>query len=133
MKKLLLSTLLLPSFVSFGQGEPVQHVRIAKEASKQTNFFPHIENYYDGEIPIAYLGYPYSISIGKGCAIASFLIAYPSSPTPVLVKGNTIPDDIIYQISKQCLGQMIFITEIVAFDSDNNLINVKPMTLIPIK
>lgn len=134
MKKILLLNLLLfNSDVLLSQNEQIEHVKIAKDSLKPNNFFPHIEHYYDGEIPIQFLGYPHTISIGKDCTISSFSISFPSQPAPVLVKGNMIPDDVVYQISKQCLGQMIFITNIIAFDTKNELINVKPMTLIPIR
>lgn len=132
-RTLLLSLLLFTSGVIFSQEAEIEHVKIAKDSLKSNNFFPHIDHYYEGEIPIQYLGYPHTISVGKDCSISSFSISFPSQPAPVLVRGNTIPDDVVYQISKQCLGQMIFITNIVAFDKNNEMIHVKPMTLVPIK
>lgn len=117
------------------QPEKIEHVKIGVDSSKQENLFPHINQIYEGEILITELGDLEGLQTAKNYKILSFVISYPlgEKNLAVNVKGNVIPQEIIEDIYKYALGEMIFITKIVTEDIDKNIFEIVPMNLIPVE
>ena len=114
--------------------QEIEHVKVGGR-QEETTFFPHIGRYYEGEIPVSVLGDPEGIQVGKGWEVVSFCISYPceSLNKTTVVTDFLIPERIIRDIIANSLGQMIFITNIVARDAYGNTANPIPMNLIPVR
>lgn len=107
--------------------QPVETVRIKRDPAA---VFPHVDKYYDGEIPVDLLGDPKGIQAGPDCHVVSFTISY--SIEKIVVPGNQIPRHIVRDIYRSSLGEMIFITDIKALDEKGEIIYLMPMHLIPV-
>jgi|GEM_PF-2782946 len=131
MKILLLFSLLL---VKSSLSQEIEHIKVGKEA-ESIALFPHIGSYYQGEIPISVFDNPAGIQVGKGWDVISFSISYSSENQDKTskVKGYAIPQQIVRDIFANSLGQMVFITNIVAVDTKGNHVNIIPMNLIPVR
>ena len=126
----------LALLVAFGgSSQEIEHVKLGVDTTVTANFFPHIDRFYEGEIPVSYLGDPRGIQVVEGLKVISFSISYPygNLNKVVPVKGNRIPEDIITDIFRNSLGEMIFITNIVTLSDENKKLHIVPMSLIPIK
>jgi hypothetical protein len=135
MKLFLFSFLLLHNLLVVAQPEEIEHVKIGLDSSKVENLFPHIDHIYDGEILISQLGDLAGIQTAKNYKILSFVISYPHGEKnlSVDIKGNVIPKDVIEDIYKYAIGEMIFITNIVTEDINKHVFELVPMNLIPIE
>lgn len=135
MKLFLFSFLLLNNLVLVAQPEEIEHVKIGLDSSDVENLFPHIDHIYDGEILISQLGDLEGIQTAKNYKILSFVISYPHGEKnlSVDIKGNVIPKEIIEDIYKYAIGEMIFITNIVTEDINKHIFELVPMNLIPIE
>ncbi len=135
MKLFLFSVLFLNNLFLIAQPEEIEHIKIGMDSTQQENLFPHINEYYEGEIPIAQLGDIEGIQTAKNYKILSFVINYPHGEKnlTVEVKGNIIPKEVIEDIYQYALGEMIFITNIVTEDENKNIFELIPMSLIPIE
>lgn len=135
MKLFLFSFILLNNFLLIAQYENVEHIKIGGDSTQQENLFPHINQIYDGEIPIAQLGDLEGIQTAKNYKIISFVISYPHGEknSEVSIAGNVIPKEVIEDIYKYSIGEMIFITNIVTEDANRNIFEVVPMSLIPVE
>jgi hypothetical protein len=135
MKLFLFSFLLLHNLLVVAQAEGIEHVKIGLDSSKVENLFPHIDHIYDGEILISQLGDLAGIQTAKNYKILSFVISYPHGEKnlSVDIKGNVIPKDVIEDIYKYAIGEMIFITNIVTEDINKHVFELVPMNLIPIE
>ncbi len=135
MKLFLFSFLLLNNLVVLAQPEEIEHVKIGLDSSDVENLFPHIDHIYDGEILISQLGDLEGIQTAKNYKILSFVISYPHGEKnlSVDIKGNVIPKEIIEDIYKYAIGEMIFITNIVTEDINKHIFELVPMNLIPIE
>jgi hypothetical protein len=135
MKLFLFSFLLLHNLLLVAQPEGIEHVKIGLDSSKVENLFPHIDHIYDGEILISQLGDLAGIQTAKNYKILSFVISYPHGEKnlSVDIKGNVIPKDVIEDIYKYAIGEMIFITNIVTEDINKHVFELVPMNLIPIE
>lgn len=134
MKRYLFSFAFLSAFCGFSQ-EKIEHVKLVADSVVETNYFPHIDRFYEGEIPIAYLGDAEGIQVAGGWKVISFSISYPygNQNKVVPVKGNLIPEYIIKDIYANSMGEMIFITNIVALNEKKNALHLVPMHLTPVK
>lgn len=111
----------------FGQDDPVLRVRKPKS---NTSSLPHIAGCYTGEI-----------SFGKFCSgqlateiglvITSFTIRLEggSGDSSLKISGNRIPSDLCER-GKVLRGQRVFITNIVAIDSDGKNYPLPNMNLV---
>jgi hypothetical protein len=135
MKLFLFSFILLNNYLLIAQYENVEHIKIGGDSTQQENLFPHINQIYEGEIPIAQLGDLEGIQTAKSYKIVSFIISYPQQEknASVNIQGNVIPKEIIEDIYKYALGEMIFITNIVTEDTNKNIFEITPMNLIPVE
>jgi hypothetical protein len=135
MKLFLFSFLLLHNLLVVAQPKGIEHVKIGLDSSKVENLFPHIDHIYDGEILISQLGDLAGIQTAKNYKILSFVISYPHGEKnlSVDIKGNVIPKDVIEDIYKYAIGEMIFITNIVTEDINKHVFELVPMNLIPIE
>ncbi len=135
MKLFLFSFLMLNNLFLVAQPEKIEHVKIGLDSTQQENLFPHINQYYEGEIPIAQLGDMEGIQTAENYKIQSFIINYAHGEknVSVEVKGNIIPKEVIEDIYKFALGEMVFITKIVTEDENKNIFELIPMNLIPIE
>ena len=135
MKLFLFSFLLFNNLVVLAQPEEIEHVKIGLDSSDVENLFPHIDHIYDGEILISQLGDLEGIQTAKNYKILSFVISYPHGEKnlSVDIKGNVIPKEIIEDIYKYAIGEMIFITNIVTEDINKHIFELVPMNLIPIE
>jgi hypothetical protein len=135
MKLFLFSFLLLNNLVVLAQPEEIEHVKIGLDSSDVENLFPHIDHIYDGEILISQLGDLEGIQTAKNYKVLSFVISYPHGEKnlSVDIKGNVIPKEIIEDIYKYAIGEMIFITNIVTEDINKHIFELVPMNLIPIE
>jgi hypothetical protein len=126
---------LLHNLLVVAQPEGIEHVKIGLDSSKVENLFPHIDHVYDGEILISQLGDLAGIQTAKNYKILSFVISYPHGEKnlSVDIKGNVIPKDVIEDIYKYAIGEMIFITNIVTEDINKHVFELVPMNLIPIE
>lgn len=133
--KLLLFSILVSCALPLTAQE-TEHVRIGKDTvGVVMSFFPHIDKFYEGEIPVEYLGDSDGIQVVEGWKVISFSISYPfgNQNKVVPVKGNTIPAEIIRDIYVNSLGEMIFITNIVILNAENRRMHLVPMTLVPVR
>lgn len=135
MKLFLFSFVLLNNLILVAQPEEIEHIRIGMDFTHLENLFPHINEYYEGEIPIAQLGDIEGIQTDENYKVLSFLINYPHGEKnlTVEVKGNVIPKEVIEDIYQFALGEMIFITNIVTEDESKNIFELAPMNLIPVE
>lgn len=135
MKQFLFSFILLNNCLLIAQPEKIEHVKIVVDTAQQENLFPHINQVYEGEISIAELGDLEGLQTAENYKILSFIISYPHGEKnlSVDVKGNVIPKEIIEDIYKYAMGEMIFITDIVTQDRDKNVFLIVPMSLIPVE
>jgi hypothetical protein len=135
MKLFLFSFLLLNNLVVLAQPEEIEHVKIGLDSSDVENLFPHIDHIYDGEILISQLGDLEGIQTAKNYKVLSFVISYPHGEKnlSVDIKGNVIPKEIIEDIYKYAIGEMIFITNIVTEDINKHIFELVPMNLISIE
>jgi hypothetical protein len=135
MKLFLFSFILLNNYFSFAQPEKIEHIKIGLDSTQQENLFPHINEIYEGEIQIAQLGDLEGIQTAKNYKIVSFVISFPhgESNIAVNIEGNVIPKEIIEDIYKYSIGEMIFITNILTEDINKNIFEIVPMNLIPIE
>ncbi len=126
---------MLNNYLLFAQPEKIEHIKIGLDSTQQENLFPHINQIYEGEIPIAQLGDLEGIQTAKSYKIVSFIISYPQREknASVNIQGNVIPKEIIEDIYKYALGEMIFITNIVTEDTNKNIFEITPMNLIPVE
>jgi hypothetical protein len=135
MKLFLFSFILLNNWLLIAQTEKIEHIKIGVDTTQQENLFPHINQIYDGEISITELGNLEGIQTAENYKIVSFVISYPlgEKNLAVNIKGNIIPKEIIEDIYKYALGEMIFITNIVTEDVEGNIFEIVPMNLIPVE
>lgn len=135
MKLFLFSICLLSGGVILAQGGEPEHVKIGIDTTSEVRCFPHIDRFYEGEIPISYLGDPEGIQASNGLRVISFCISYAAGNTnkTVPVKGNRIPEEIVREIYANSLGEMVFITNIVTLTDENKRIDLMPMHLVPVK
>jgi len=135
MKLFLFSFILLNNYLLIAQPDKIEHIKIGLDSTQQENLFPHINQIYEGEIKIAQLGDLEGIQTAKNYKIVSFLISYPHGEKnlAVNIQGNVIPKEIIEDIYKYSMGEMIFITNILTEDIDKNVFEIVPMNLIPIE
>jgi hypothetical protein len=131
MKVLLLNCYLLVSYFGISQYEPIEHVKIEKDTLSVLNCFPHIANFYEGEIPIGILFSATGIEVNEMYRVISFSMSHQNKI--VNIRGNYIPKNILQEIYKTTLGEMIFFTNIVALNVKDEIVHIVPMTLIPIK
>lgn len=127
MRVLLLFSLL--SVSSFSQTDTVQVVRYK-------NYFPWLGGVQNGEIPYALLCDTSGITIREKGRILSFHIQYVGrdAEMDVAITGNTIPDSICIDIGRFGLGNMIFLTQIMAvIENGTEVVQLNSMNLIPIK
>jgi hypothetical protein len=135
MKLFLFSIILFNSIEIIAQPEEIEHIKIGVDTTQEVLLFPHIENYYDGEIPISVLGSLDGIQAAENYKIISFVISYPRGEKniAITIQGNVIPKNVIEDIYKYSMGDMIFITNIVTEDENKILFDLVPMNLIPIE
>ncbi len=137
MKPFLFSiSILFAAFQGISQVEEPEHVKIGVDTTAvEISYFPHIDKFYEGEIPVEYLSDPKGIQVTEGWKVISFSISYPygNQNKVVPVRGNTIPTDIIKDIYANSLGEMIFITNIVTLNEENRRVHLVPMSLVPVK
>ncbi len=135
MKLYLFSFILLNHCYLIAQPEKIEHIKIGIDSTQQENLFPHINQIYDGEILITELGDLEGIQTAENYKIVSFVISYPHGEKnlAVDVKGNVIPKNVIADIYKYSMGEMIFITKILTVDTNNNIFEIVPMNLIPVE
>ena len=135
MKLFLFSFILLNTYFLIAQAEKIEHIKIGLDTTQKENLFPHINQIYDGEIPIAQLGDLEGIQTAENYKIISFEISYPHGDKnlAVSVAGNVIPKEVIEDIYKYSMGEMIFITNIVTEDTNRNIFEIVPMNLIPVE
>lgn len=130
MKILILS--FLCSIISFSQ-EEVEHIVIKKEASA-ADYFPHIANFYTGDIPIQQLGDLNGIRNNLNWKILEFNLTFPCGRDSQkhVIEGNVIPTEIILEIRKCAIGDLLFITGIKAVDDDGKIVYLQSLALTPV-
>ena len=135
MKLFLFSFILLNTYFLIAQAEKIEHIKIGLDSTQKENLFPHINQIYEGEIPIAQLGDLEGIQTAVNYKIISFVISYPHGEKnlAVSIAGNVIPKEVIEDIYKYSMGEMIFITNIVTEDTNKNIFEITPMNLIPVE
>jgi hypothetical protein len=124
---------LLISLHANSQNE-IEHIQIQKTISEK-DYLPRIDGYFNGKIPAKKLGDSQGIQTFNKWKVVSFTLNYPfgSKDKMVFLLGNQIPDSVIQEIYTHAINQMIFFTDIVAIDEDNQKRYLVPMNLIPFK
>ena len=135
MRLFLFNLFIFECFLGFTFSQQIEHVRIGQDTLVSENLFPHINQYYEGEIPIVQLGDLEGIQTAKNYKVNSFVVSYPKGEKNISIKveGNVFSKDLIEDIYKFGLGQMIFITDILVEDENKKTFKAVSMNLIPIE
>jgi hypothetical protein len=128
-----LSFSLLLSFSKLFSQE-IEKIKLVKEYN-ESDFYPHIEGYFDGRIPVLKLGSLEGIQTKSGLRISSFEISFITGRDyeSFKIKSNQIPDTVFTKIIRSSLDERIFFTNIEAYDELNTRHILKSMSLIPFK
>jgi hypothetical protein len=129
--KMLILSFLMYSF-GFSQLE-VEHIELKKEPASG-DYFPHIANYYTGEIPIQQLGDLGGIQNKLNWKVLEFSLTFPCGrdTQKILIEGNNIPNEVLLEIRKCALGDLLFITGIKAMDDAGKIVYLQSLALTPI-
>jgi hypothetical protein len=132
MRIAILSVFIFCSIRIFSQ-EEIEHIQLIKEYS-DGDFFPHIENVYSGEIDFKKLGSLLGIQNKLGWKVISFELNFECGrgSKQYSINQSSIPMDILEEIKKCALGEMLFFTHIKALTKNDEVIYLMPFNLIPI-
>lgn len=114
--------------------QEIEKIKLVKEYN-ESDFYPNIEGYFDGRIPVLKLGSLEGIQTKSGLRISSFEISFITGREyeTFKIKSHQIPDTIFTKIIRSSLDQRIFFTNIEAYDELNTRHILKSMSLIPFK
>jgi hypothetical protein len=106
-----------------------------KKTTVESDYYPQIEGFFQGEIPIIKLGSLDGFITKIGWKILSFEMNYISGRDykTQRIYSNVIPDSIIVDISQNSMNEQIFFSKIMAIDDLKVAHLLNSMTLIPIK
>lgn len=112
--------------------QEIERIQIGKSLI-QNNIFPTIDGIHDGEIYYEKLASIKGIQTIEDLKIISFQIEYPfgAGTKSININSNLIPDSIVLDIRKSCLNEAVFITQIKAINTKNELFILQSMKLIP--
>ncbi len=126
MVKLLLLNLFIP-FITYCQ---VDHIVIKKE--KSTSLFANISGYSEGEIRYSLICSEIEANNFSNYEVTEFKISFGTKD--YIVSGNRIPDTICFEIANCCINSMIFFTNIMGVNKDDeSLIYLLPLNLTLVK
>ena len=126
MVKLLLLNLFIP-FITYCQ---VDHIVIKKE--KSTSLFANISGYSEGEIGYSLICSEIEANNFSNYEVTEFKISFGTKD--YIVSGNRIPDTICFEIANCCINSMIFFTNIMGVNKDDeSLIYLLPLNLTLVK
>ena len=111
---------------------PVEEETQPEVAVKKKNMFPHIEGYFNGDIPVSILSSEKGIQLNEDIKVVAFDIHYESlngTETAAIV-GNTIPKQVIDKIKRYNMGYMVFITDIKGVDRNGKVLSLPSMNFI---
>lgn len=133
-KILVLCLLCFETITNFIVAQEIEKITLKKEY-KESDYFPSIEGYFQGEIPMLKLGSLDGLITKIGWEIKSFDIDFITGRDYEVfhINSNKIPDSLIIKISNSSIGQLVFFTNITAYDETNTRHVLKNMSLIPIK
>ncbi|MES2587682.1 MAG: hypothetical protein V4622_01805 [Bacteroidota bacterium] len=114
--------------------QEINTIHLEKKRNER-DYYPQIEGYFLGEIPILKLGSLDGLTTKVGWKIISFEMDYAAGRDykNQRIFSNVIPDSIIIEITQSAMNEQIFFTKIMAKDELNVLHLLNSMTLIPIK
>jgi hypothetical protein len=120
--------------IQFVYSQEVEKISIKKEIV-ESDYYPNIENYYQGRIPFSKFSSISGIQTNVGWEIKSFDINFISGRDYEIfsVNSNKIPDTLLVKIHQSSLNQIVFFTNIEARDTLNTRHILNNMSLIPYK
>ncbi len=110
---------------------PSQNPRV-EEKPKSKNMFPHIEGYFNGEIPVSVLGSDKGIQLNDDIKVVAFDIHYESltGPETASIVGNKVPAKVLEKIGKYNIGYMVFITDLKGVDRQGKVLSLPSLNFI---
>jgi hypothetical protein len=134
MKAQKLFKILVVFMIQFSFSQDVEKISLKKEIS-ESDYYPNIENYFQGKIPFSKLASVNGIQTRVGWEIKSFDINFITGRDYELfsINSNRIPDTLLVKIHQYSLDQFIFFTNIEARDTSNTRNILSNMSLMPFK
>lgn len=117
------------NLVAFSQTET-----LVLEKEEKKSIFPHVKQYYHGEIPIDFWLKNNQIELNDELKVYSFLITFPAGKQTVeyQFQSDSIPLKVLEYIKISCLNEEVFINQIKAIDLKGELFIIPSMSLTPI-
>ncbi len=114
--------------------QEIKTIRLEKTYNER-DYYPQIEGFFQGKIPIFKLGSLDGLTTKAGWEIVSFEMDYAAGRDykNQRIFSNVIPDSIIVEITQSAMNEEIFFTKIMAKDEENVIHLLNSMSLTPIK